>query len=130
MYQGGASDKYEEYTIETPLIQVKHDVTGQLIDVSMVHKWPVRKPRPVAEKLPGREALITGQRVIDVSGGGCGAQAGVRVNRDVEPANLQPYSTSNVFNLARCCRCSSPPCWEGHAPSPARLAAGRLVFLR
>ena len=27
---------------------------------------PVRKPRPVAEKLPGKTALITGQRVLDV----------------------------------------------------------------
>lgn len=27
---------------------------------------PVRKKRPVAEKLPGNAALITGQRVIDV----------------------------------------------------------------
>ena len=40
---------------------MKHDVTGELITVSMSHKWPVRKPRPVAEKLPGKEALITGE---------------------------------------------------------------------
>lgn len=33
--------------------------------IGMSHFWPVRKPRPVAEKLPGQTALITGQRVID-----------------------------------------------------------------
>ena len=27
--------------------------------------WPVRKPRPVTEKLPGNYPLITGQRVVD-----------------------------------------------------------------
>ena len=61
VYQGPASDKYEEYNITEPLVQIRHDVTGELHTVSMSHKWPVRKPRPVAEKLPGKEALITGE---------------------------------------------------------------------
>ena len=44
--------------------------------LSLMHQWPVRKPRPVAEKLPGDEPLITGQRVLDamfpsVLGGTC-----------------------------------------------------------
>ena len=64
VYQGPASDKYEEYNIVEPLVQVRHDVTGELVNVSMSHKWPVRKPRPVAEKLPGKEALITGERLL------------------------------------------------------------------
>ena len=68
VYHGGANvtDRHEELTITEPLVRIKHDATGQLVDVKMFHQWPVRKPRPVAEKLPGREALITGQRVIDV----------------------------------------------------------------
>jgi V-type H+-transporting ATPase subunit A len=68
VYHGGANltDRHEELTITEPLVRIKHDATGQLVDVKMYHQWPVRKPRPVAEKLPGREALITGQRVIDV----------------------------------------------------------------
>lgn len=57
---GYAGDGLDEMTIHEPLLKIKHGETGELIDVSMSHKWPVRKPRPVAEKLPGREALITG----------------------------------------------------------------------
>ncbi len=38
--------------------KVKHDVT-------MLQRWPVRKGRPYAEKLPPIEPLITGQRVVD-----------------------------------------------------------------
>ncbi len=34
-------------------------------NVSMIQKWPVRKPRPYREKMEPREPLITGQRVID-----------------------------------------------------------------
>ncbi|HEY9595478.1 MAG TPA: V-type ATP synthase subunit A [Spirochaetia bacterium] len=35
-------------------------------DMSMSQYWPVRKPRPYAEKLGMDEPLVTGQRVIDV----------------------------------------------------------------
>ena len=31
----------------------------------MLQVWPVRKPRPVIEKLAGNYPLITGQRVLD-----------------------------------------------------------------
>ncbi|WP_082348653.1 V-type ATP synthase subunit A [Enterococcus sp. RIT-PI-f] len=33
--------------------------------LTMVQKWPVRKPRPVSTKLNPGEPLVTGQRVID-----------------------------------------------------------------
>lgn len=35
-------------------------------EVALLQRWPVRRPRPVQEKLPPDEPLITGQRVIDV----------------------------------------------------------------
>ena len=31
----------------------------------MMHTWPVRVPRPVAEKLSADYPLLTGQRVLD-----------------------------------------------------------------
>ncbi|MBE6344068.1 MAG: V-type ATP synthase subunit A [Spirochaetaceae bacterium] len=34
--------------------------------IQLAHYWPVRKPRPYAQKLTVSEPLITGQRVIDV----------------------------------------------------------------
>lgn len=35
------------------------------IDVNMIQKWPVRKPRPYKEKLAPEIPLISGQRIID-----------------------------------------------------------------
>ena len=32
---------------------------------TMVQKWPVRTPRPCADKLPSDHPLVTGQRVLD-----------------------------------------------------------------
>ena len=57
---GHGGDGSEELTIHEPLLRIRQDDSTELVDVTMSHKWPVRKPRPVAEKLTGKEALITG----------------------------------------------------------------------
>ena len=38
---------------------------GSRHDVTMLQRWPVRVPRPIPERLPPSEPLITGQRVLD-----------------------------------------------------------------
>jgi V-type H+-transporting ATPase subunit A len=50
----------------------------------MKQLWPVRLPRPVAQKMLADTPLLTGQRVLDalfpaVLGGGCGLMALRRV---------------------------------------------------
>ena len=34
--------------------------------LALSHRWPVRRPRPFARRLPGSVPLLTGQRVLDV----------------------------------------------------------------
>ncbi|MFH1404440.1 MAG: V-type ATP synthase subunit A [Candidatus Altiarchaeota archaeon] len=34
-------------------------------ELSMMHKWPVKTPRPVAERLEPDEPLVTGERILD-----------------------------------------------------------------
>ena len=38
---------------------------GKKSELKMYHKWPVRKPRPYAERYDPSVPLVTGQRVID-----------------------------------------------------------------
>ncbi|MFZ2652611.1 MAG: V-type ATP synthase subunit A, partial [Burkholderiaceae bacterium] len=38
---------------------------GNLRELAMSHVWPVRRPRPVARRLPGNAPLVTGQRILD-----------------------------------------------------------------
>jgi V/A-type H+-transporting ATPase subunit A len=52
------------YNIDTVVARVK-SVDGTLVDVRMYQRWPVRKARPVLEKMAPDEPLITGQRIID-----------------------------------------------------------------
>ncbi|MCX7843051.1 MAG: V-type ATP synthase subunit A [Clostridia bacterium] len=52
------------FTVEEVVAKVRKD-NGDLVDVTMMQKWPVRRGRPYKEKLPPDMPLITGQRVID-----------------------------------------------------------------
>jgi V/A-type H+-transporting ATPase subunit A len=52
-----------EYTVEEPIALI--DATGSERRISMMQRWPIRTPRPAAERLPVNRPLITGQRVID-----------------------------------------------------------------
>ncbi|HOR43107.1 MAG TPA: V-type ATP synthase subunit A, partial [Atribacterota bacterium] len=62
----GAIENIEEgdFTI-TDTIAIIKDKNGKKHEIQMLQKWPVRKVRPYQEKLPPKEPLITGQRVID-----------------------------------------------------------------
>jgi V/A-type H+-transporting ATPase subunit A len=55
-------DEGEFTVVETVAVL---DVDGREVPVSMLQKWPVRQSRPAQEKLPPKEQLVTGQRVID-----------------------------------------------------------------
>ena len=52
------------YTIDEPIALVE-DADGTRHEVTMLRKWPVRHPRPVARRLPPETPLTTGQRVVD-----------------------------------------------------------------
>ena len=52
-----------EYTVEDPIAVLSTKDGDQ--ELTMMQRWPVRKGRPYAEKLPPEMPLITGQRVID-----------------------------------------------------------------
>ena len=52
-----------EYTVEETIAVLSTKDGDQ--ELTMMQRWPVRKGRPYAEKLPPEMPLITGQRVID-----------------------------------------------------------------
>ena len=49
---------FKDTVLETEFNGVKTPYT-------LMQVWPVRKPRPVTEKLPANHPLLTGQRVLD-----------------------------------------------------------------
>jgi V/A-type H+-transporting ATPase subunit A len=67
------------YADDEPVCRLRA-ADGTLHPIAMSHHWPVRLPRPVAERLVSDEPMLTGQRIIDclfpVARGGTGAIPG------------------------------------------------------
>jgi len=53
-----------DFRIEDVICEVEDDELN-IHKISMLQKWPVRKPRPIFEKISPTQPLRTGQRVID-----------------------------------------------------------------
>jgi len=68
-----------QYKINDTIIELT-DALGETHKLTLCQKWPIRTPRPVAERLQTSTPLITGQRVIDtlfpISKGGTAAIPG------------------------------------------------------
>jgi V/A-type H+-transporting ATPase subunit A len=56
--------KEGKFTVEETVAIVETD-DGEEKELTLMQKWPVRKPRPYKEKLPPVIPLVTGQRVED-----------------------------------------------------------------
>ncbi|MFH1289085.1 MAG: V-type ATP synthase subunit A [bacterium] len=52
-----------DYTITEPIAKIK--TSEGIKEITMLHKWPMRKMRPYAKKMAPKELLSSGQRVID-----------------------------------------------------------------
>ncbi len=71
--------KTGKYKIDETVVTAE-DKSGKKHELTLHHRWPVRTPRPIRERLDPEIPLITGQRVLDtffpMSKGGTGAIPG------------------------------------------------------
>ncbi|KAK8801127.1 hypothetical protein WA158_001897 [Blastocystis sp. Blastoise] len=101
------TDNNEEYTLDDPLVEVYDEVTNKKHVLKMSQFWPVRSPRPVAEKLPGVKPLITGQRVIDalfpsVLGGTCCIPGAFGCGKTVISQALSKHANTSCIVYVGC----------------------------
>jgi len=52
------------YAEDLPLCRIR-DAQGGEHAIALSHRWPVRVPRPVSQRLPSDEPMLTGQRILD-----------------------------------------------------------------
>lgn len=94
-----------EYTVDEKVLELEFD--GSKYDYSMYHTWPVRVPRPVAEKLSADHPLLTGQRVLDalfpcVQGGTTCIPGAFGCGKTVISQSLSKYSNSDAIIYVGC----------------------------
>jgi len=94
-----------QYTITENLLEVEE--SGKTYHVQGFQRWPVRNARPVVEKMQGKSALLTCERVIDalfpVTQGGTAAVPGAfGCGKTVISQALSKYSNSDVVVYVGC----------------------------
>ncbi len=76
-------------------------------DLRLMHRWPVRQPRPVGRKLDPREPFISGQRIIDVlfpvaMGGAASIPGPFGSGKTVMQQTLAKWSNADVIIYVGC----------------------------
>jgi len=94
-----------KYTITENVLEVEE--SGKTYHVQSFQRWPVRNARPVVEKMQGKSALLTCERVIDalfpVTQGGTAAVPGAfGCGKTVISQALSKYSNSDVVVYVGC----------------------------
>jgi len=86
------------------------DEIGQLEDgrpLRLAHAWPVRRPRPVSERLPDDRPFVTGQRVFDflfpvAEGGAVVVPGGFGTGKTVIEQSLAKYADADIVVYIGC----------------------------
>ncbi len=87
-----------------------HEPVGTLADgtpLTLAHRWPVRAPRPVAERLPGDRPFVTGQRLLDflfpvAEGGTVAVPGGFGTGKTVIEQSLAKFGDADVVIYVGC----------------------------
>ena len=95
-----------EYCLNDPIV-VLEIANGETINLTLVQKWPVRKPRPIHRRMPIYKPLITGQRVIDTffpvaKGGTVGLPGGFGTGKTVTQHQLAKWSDADIIVYIGC----------------------------
>ena len=83
------------------------DATGARHEIGFFQTWPIRQPRPVAERLPADEPMITGQRILDTlfpvaRGGRAAIPGGFGTGKTVLQETLAKWCDADVIVYVGC----------------------------
>uniref|UniRef100_A0A0D9VD28 V-type proton ATPase catalytic subunit A n=1 Tax=Leersia perrieri TaxID=77586 RepID=A0A0D9VD28_9ORYZ len=94
-----------QYSLQDTVLELEFQ--GIKKQFTMLQTWPVRSPRPVAEKIAADEPLLTGQRVLDalfpsVLGGTCAIPGAFGCGKTVISQALSKHSNSEAVVYVGC----------------------------
>ncbi|HCL90772.1 MAG TPA: V-type ATP synthase subunit A [Candidatus Atribacteria bacterium] len=97
--------KSGSYTISDTLAVLNED--GKKCELKMCQEWPIRQPRPVAQRMPIEKLLVTGQRVIDTffplaKGGTAGIPGGFGTGKTITQHQLAKWSDADIIVYIGC----------------------------
>jgi len=95
-----------DYTVVDPIARLQ-TVEEREETITMLQRWPVRRPRPYAHRLPPTELLTTGQRVLDsffpiAKGGTAAIPGGFGAGKTVMQHQIARWSDADVVIYVGC----------------------------
>ena len=86
---------------------VLRDDSGNETPLSAGHYWPIRRPRPVAKRLPPGEPLVTGQRIMDTlfpvaRGGRAALPGGFGTGKTILQESLAKWCDADIIVYVGC----------------------------
>jgi V/A-type H+-transporting ATPase subunit A len=99
------SIKSGEYTVTDSIGELE---TGSgVIELTMMQRWPVRRPRPIRERLPLNQPLMTGQRVVDTffplaKGGAAAIPGGFGTGKTVTLQQISKWADADIIIMVGC----------------------------
>ena len=95
-----------DYTLKDILLKIQ-DKNEIITDVKMYQEWPVRKARPIGERMRISKPLITGQRVIDTffpiaKGGTAAIPGGFGTGKTMTQHQLAKWSDADIIIYIGC----------------------------
>lgn len=95
-----------QYNLNGVLVKLR-DANGQVHNLTLCQKWPIRIPRPVKQRLPITKPLITGQRVIDAlfpiaKGGTAAIPGGFGTGKTMTQHQLAKWCDADIIVYVGC----------------------------
>lgn len=89
------------------VVAVIRDVDGAEHELTLCQKWPIRTPRPVANRMPTNRPLLTGQRIIDTmfpvaKGGTAAIPGGFGTGKTMTQHQLAKWCDADIIVYIGC----------------------------
>ncbi len=99
------SIKSGDFTVEEMLGEL--ETPSGVVPLQMMQTWPVRRGRPIKERQPLEQPLITGQRVIDTffpvaKGGAAAIPGGFGTGKTVTLQQVSKWSDADIIIIIGC----------------------------
>ncbi|MBN1487896.1 MAG: V-type ATP synthase subunit A [Anaerolineae bacterium] len=93
------------YTLNEPIARIR-TLHGEE-PLTLLQRWPVRRPRPYNRRLPPDEVLVTGQRVLDsffplAKGGAAAIPGGFGAGKTITQHQIAKWSDADVVVYVGC----------------------------
>lgn len=94
------------YTVNEPIVKLT-DAKGKEHTLTLCQKWPIRTPRPSAERMTSSRPLITGQRVIDTmfplaKGGAAAIPGGFGTGKTMTQHQIAKWCDADIIIYVGC----------------------------